>query len=1133
MKKKLSDAIIMSTKYFFIGLLVQFIAFNTLLAKEVNAQLSDTVAGNFNTTSLKTLFSLIKEKTDLSFIYDAGNVNDETIIHIKSKAATVANLLDSLGLKLDLSFKKVGNTITVKKNPLPNVSSRNEIPYLPRSVTKQMLVPLAKKALEFKVTGTVTDSAGNRLIGVSVQSKGGNLGTVTNAEGHYELTVSRRTVLVFSYVGYAPKEVTVQGEGPINVVLSAKESGLNEVVVVGYGTQKKEDLTGSIASVSSGQLAQRPVHSFEDALGGLAPGIDVAHRSGAVGNVGSIFIRGIGSISANTQPLFVVDGFPTDANSANAINPADIQSIEILKDASATAIYGSRGANGVILITTKSGKPGKLQVNVSVKAGFARADKNTFYPVLNGAQYVTWYKEKAINDGKPIPDFVKNWDGTSTNWQDVIYRTAPFQDYTISASGGSEKTNYLFSAGYVDQQDILLSQGFKKYATRGKLDFKPSNRITFGINLAPTFTVQNVSAPDADYTSLTGAAVLLPPIIPVRNQDGSLSDPNDFGILKNQMANPLEIAQKYKGLTKRLYLMANAYAQVEIIKGLNLRSTLGANIVDDKYRLYQEPMNGSGLSPVTSLNLNSSQSIDWLNENTLDYKKLINGVHSFDLLLGYTVQKSSYESVTAAAKTFPSSLGQTIGFGNTKTAGSGDGGNSLLSYLARLNYDYKGKYLLTATVRRDGSSRFGANRRWGIFPSIAAGWNLSNENFIRDNFKFIDKAKIRASYGTTGSNFIGDFTALASLRSVNHSFNGTDVLGFENEDPGNPDLSWEVSRQVDIGLDAQLFKRISLTFDYYNDVTQDLLLEVNVPPSTGYSGNLANIGRMRKWGFELAVNANIVNNSDWGWDIGFNVTNLHQKVLELGPTGAPLRQFYNALVTPVGGHLEEVHVLKQIGILSQDDIDKGVAHRATDKAGDIKFLDYNGDGTIDAFNGADGVLMGDNNPSLLYGANTAVRYKNFRLSALINGQGGAEILDFVYQLMSLHNNNTNMSIYFYNGRYVSAADPGNGWIPRAGYTDQGAVSSWEIQSTNYLRIRNIDLTYSFPAKVSEKLMVNNLKAYVSVENVLTVTKFEGGNPQATRVGSGRIVGDGRTLSLNSVATPPLPRIFTLGVNFSF
>ncbi len=988
-------------------------------------------------------------------------------------------------------------------------------------------------AQEMEVSGTVTSSKGTPLPGATVRVKSTSVGTKTEENGKYQLTVSSsEDTLIFSIVGFQNKITPIAGRSVINIQLSTSSEGLNEVVVVGYGTQKKKDLTGSISTISSNQLTKRPVHSFEDALAGQAPGINVAHRNAAAGNIGSIYIRGIGSISANTQPLFVVDGFPTDAANANAINPNDIQSIEVLKDASATAIYGSRGANGVVLITTKSGKSGGLKIHIDAKAGFSKAPKNEFYSVLNGAQYVEWYKEKALNDGDPIPDFVKKWDGTSTNWQDVIYRTAPFQNYTISATGGTDKMSYLFSAGYVDQQDILLKAGFKKFTARAKMDFHPSKRISLGINIAPSYTIQKISAPDDDYSSLTGSAVLLPPIIPVRDKDGKLADPNSYHVLNKEMSNPIEIANKYHNKTKNTFLLANMYAEIEIVKGLTFKSTLGANITHNKFRLYQEPMRGQALSPVTYLDLNSGQTVNWLNENTITFKRNFNQVHALTLLLGNTEQKTTYENVDANANTFPSDLGRTINFGSTKNASSGDGGNTLLSYFARLNYAYKGKYLLTATVRRDGSSRFGSDRRWGTFPSLAVGWNLSEESFMSEA-AFVDHAKIRASYGTTGSNFIGDFTSKASLRSVNQSFNGTNTLGFENGDPGNPDLSWEVSKQFDIGFDARLFHRLSLTFDYYHDVTKDLLLQVNVPPSTGYSGNLENIGKLKKWGYETTVNGQIIKGENWSWNLGFNITYMDHKILALGPTGAPLRWFFDVLESPVGGHLEEEHVLKQIGILTQEDIDNGVAHRPTDQAGDIKFVDVNGDGMIDAFNGADGVLMGDNNPNLLYGINTSVGYKNFNLSVLMNGQGGAQLLDFVYQIMSLHNNNTNMDTYFWYGRWQSEDKPGNGVVPRAGYTDEGAVSSWEIQSTNFMRISNMSLQYTFPESVNKKLMIQDLKAYISVDNVYTFTNFEGGNPQATRLGSGRIVGDGRTVSLNSVATPPIPRVYTLGVSFSF
>jgi len=989
------------------------------------------------------------------------------------------------------------------------------------------------------LSGTVTSAEGSPLSGVTVTLKGTAIAVTTDNAGAFTIDIPgdpAGAVLIFSSVGYVSREIPASGVSPLRVVLETDIRNLNDVVVVGYGTQKRKDLTGSIASVSAAQIGQRPVSSYEDALAGVAAGIDVAPRSARPGNTAEIVIRGIGTISGDREPLFVVDGFPTDALNAAAINPNNIASVDILKDASSTAIYGSRGANGVIIITTKSGRAGQARVDVNLKTGYSEANKHDYYKVLDGAQYVQWYKEKAINNGTPVPSWVTNWDGTSTNWQDVIYRKAPFRDYGLSVSGGTDKLTFMFSGGFLNQEDILLNAGYDKYSARVKVDYKASKRISIGINLAPNFTVQRLSAPEDDFSSLTGDAVLLPPIIPVYNSDGTPSDPNSFGILSNQMVNPLTIADNYQQTHKNFFLLSNAYVEVDILKGLKFKSSLGANVADNSYRLFQKNgLRGQALYPVTALELNSERTINWLNENTLNYSTVFNEDHKLDVLAGYTVQKADYNITGANANGYSSNLGQTIGFGTNQSAFSGASGNTLLSYLARANYSYKDRYLLTATIRRDGSSRFGTNNLWGVFPSVAVGWNMGNEKFLQDS-RIIDHAKIRASYGSTGSNFIGDFTSKASLRAVNSSFGNTSVVGFVNNDPGNPDLSWEKSKQTDIGVDFGLFNRISVTFDYFHDVAKGLLLAVNVPASTGYGTNLQNIGSMKKWGYEATVNANIVRQKDFSWDIGFNASHLRQEVLTLGPTGAPLYQFFAVLVTKIGGPLEQERALQQTGILTQADIDDPkVAKKAVgDKAGDYKFLDANGDGLIDAFNGADGVLVGDNNPRWLYGINTSVRYKNLRFSALLQGQAGGKVLDFVYQIMSLHGNNTNMDTYFYDGRYISESEPGNGKTPRAGYNDIGAVSSWEVQSTDYLRIRNVNLSYTFPASISNKIWLNDLRAFISVENLFTFKKYQGGNPQAVRNGfDTQIFGDHRTLGLNSVATAPIPRIYTLGINFSF
>jgi len=555
-----------------------------------------------------------------------------------------------------------------------------------------------------KITGKVYNADGSPLSGATVNFKGSTTSVTTDASGTFTIDLpdnSSNPVLVISAVGYATKEVSIKGSDHFDVFLDVDIKKLSDVVVVGYGTRQRKDLTGSIASVSAAQIEQRPVSSYEDALAGAVPGIDVAPRSAKPGNISEITIRGIGTISGDREPLFVIDGFPTDANNAAAINPANIMSIDVLKDASSTAIYGSRGANGVVIITTKSGRSGLSKVDVSLKTGFAKANHHDFYKTLNGAEYTEWYKEKAQFNGDPIPSWITNWDGTNTNWQDLIYRTAPFRDYNLTVSGGSDKLSYMFSGGFLNQDDILLNAGYDLYSARMKMDYHASKKITIGINVAPSFTVQRLSAPEDDYSALAGAALLLPPIIPAFNKDGTPSDPNSFGILNKAMANPLTIAANYHQSNKNFYLLSNAYVQVDILKGLSFKSSIGADLTDANYRLFQaQGLNGQALYPVTGLELSNTRTINWLNENTLNYKKTFAEDHKLELLAGYTVQKVDFTQTGANANTFSSNLAQTIGFGANQTAYSNATGNTLLSYLARANYSYKDRYLLTATLGR-------------------------------------------------------------------------------------------------------------------------------------------------------------------------------------------------------------------------------------------------------------------------------------------------------------------------------------------------------------------------------------------------------------------------------------------------
>jgi len=999
------------------------------------------------------------------------------------------------------------------------------------------------------ITGNVVDESNVPLFGVTILVEGTSVGATTDMDGNFSITVpDGGSTLIVSYIGYQTERIPLDVQDRITVRMEPDLSQLDEVVVVGYGTQERKDVTGSIASIKAEEIALRPITSMEEGIQGLVPGLNIAQRASSPGDLGTVSIRGLGSITAGTQPLWVVDGFPTDQRNAQAINPADIASVDILKDASSTAIYGSRGANGVIIITTKSGSAGRSTLDFTVTSGVATAPESARFDVLNAQEYVQFHTEK---NGGTVPDFIaNNWDGvTDTNWQDLVFRSALFQNYALSASGGTEKVNYLISGNYIDQEGVIKGEGQRKYSARVKVDYKPSDRVTIGLNLAPNVTTIGRNSPSTDATdwsSLYAQSLLLAPILPVRRADGTFSMNSDLpGSLP--VGNPIETARNYDFDQTLFRFLGGIHVDMEIMDGLNLRSSFSANIGTTKSETYYNPTPGQtvpiALSAVSFYNTGQSQSFDWLNENTVNFKRSF-GNHAFDILGGFTLQRNQSDNVSAGVNQLQVPGVRNVNIGNSETLSGANSKSesSIVSYLGRLNYSFMDRYLITGTVRTDGSSVFGANNRYQTFGSFALGWRFSEESIFQ-NSDFLTDGKLRFSYGSTGSNAIPPFSSRASLNTVRQSFGGNATFGTILGNPGNADLTWETSDQLDIGLDLGLFKnRVNLTFDYFNNETTSLLLTKGVVPSSGYSQFLTNIGSMRNKGIEAVVNAQIIDSEDWGWSLGGNITTNDQEILDLGGEDE-IQNFFGALRRVVGGELQQIRGPRAIGIARVGDNQTG---QPLQTPGAIIYEDVDGDGTISNFLGPDGQLIGDTNVDLIYGINTNLRYKNWELSTLLNGQSGAYVYDFFLIQIGASFRQTNLSREFwYEGRYISEQQPGDGRTPAANGFDSavGAVSSLGVQKTDYLRIRNVTLNYNVPNPVADKLGLSRARIYASVENLHTFTDFIGGNPEARRASAGgpALIGgsqiasvtDGRELGLNSPPGLPLPRTWTLGINVSF
>ena len=1038
-------------------------------------------------------------------------------------------------------------------------------------LTAVLATPLADQP----VSGRVTDETGAALAGVNVSVKGTTRGTNTNAEGRYNLLVPETgATLIFSFVGYGTKEVPVGNQTTLNVTLTADAQSLGEVVVIGYGEQRKREVTGSVVSVSSRQIENLPVAGVDQALAGQLAGVQVQQTTGAPGGTINVRVRGTGSIGAGSEPLYVVDGFPGVTN-LNAINPNDIQSIEVLKDASAAAIYGSRGANGVVIITTRQGRSGKTTFRFDAYTGvqnvtktidllnateyaehFIRA-RNAAYAEAGGNIDFTKFKNSQRPQGFQIlPLFLTNDSsnvvnpalGVGTDWQDAIFRQAPISNAQLTVSGGSERVRYAVIGGYFTQQGVVLNSGFKRYSLRANLNADLSKRLKFGLNLAPSFTRRQIVNSD-DTWSREGViltALAITPHLPVQNPDGSYPGQYQFGTTGfNAMINPVALATQYQQNAREFTNTGRMFVNWEVAPGLVAEASVGTNVAFSAYSGYWPSFLGRAGAPPPSLPFGESRSsmlINWVNSNTVTYTRSFAEKHNFTFLVGNETQRQRVEESSVRGERFPSDAAPYVSAAGQVTAGSGSLSEwSLLSYFGRVNYNFKGKYLAGFNIRRDGSSRFGTNRKWGVFPSASVGWQVMEEPFLQNLRSVVSDLKLRASYGVGGNNNIGDYAYRGLLRDQNYVLGaglGELVTGLAPTGLVNPDLRWETSRQLDIGTDAAFLNdRLRLTVDFYNKLTNDLLLNVNVPRVTGYSQVLTNIGKVRNWGWEFTVNSrNLVGNRQTGalgWTTDFNISFNRNKVLALGPNGDRIlmgtSQIADSHIIEVGKPLGNFYGYKIEGVFNtQAEIDawpRWTSGAAT-RPGDYRYTDTNGDDKLDAL---DRTVIGNAFPKAIFGLTNTLSYRGFELMVLIQGVQGNNVLNGSRRFIGTNGIGNNQMREVVEGAWQSPENPGTGYSREISYGNNNTINMNErwLEDGSYVRLRNVMLSYDLPAGVSSRLGLRNARVYANAQNALTRTKYRGYNPEVSFAGRAA-VNPGV-----DYGTYPLPRTVTVGVAVDF
>lgn len=1048
------------------------------------------------------------------------------------------------------------------------------------------------RAADVVVSGTVTSSEGESLPGVSVTIKGTNLGSATGVDGKYTLrvpTASEGGTLVFTYLGFITQEVPVNGRSVINVTLKEDVRALEEVVVIGYGTQKKGNITGPVATFNADNLDERPVARVDQAMVGQMAGVTVKQTTGTPGKGMSVQVRGTGSISAGNEPLYVIDGFPLSparpdvngnyatGNPLDNMNPNDIESIQVLKDASSAAIYGSRASNGVVLITTKRGKTGKPKITLNSYAGTVERSKKL--DMLSGEQWIErateminaqWAASGAgrtasqstvdrrqilnstlaadkqlgpndVNTSYMIDDrwAMPGYPGLRIiDWQDEGFRRGLMQNYQLSASGGTDAVNYFVSGNLADQEGMVLGMNYRSYSARANVEVNANSKLKFGLNISPTFSITK----DPGVEGKDNILHQMVSMTPVQEDTmGVYVNVGNNGQYRWSTSpnSPISKLEETSAETRRFRTLATVFGEYKIINGLNLRSTLNLDNTDNRFTRYiPYTIQGALAARQSQLTQNTSGSFSsyrrqtFVNENTLSYNKVFNKFHDVSVLGGFSYNwdrfdNGEFNSNGGYTNSVITTLNKAAGITGTTTGTE----NVLLSYYGRVQYAFKSKYMFSGSVRRDGSSRFGQNSKWGLFPSASFGWRVKEEKFM-EKVPVISDLKLRGSWGKAGNYNVGDYSSISTLANYNYTFNGVQVIGQAPNRVVNPDVSWEVSNTFNAGVDFGLISnRITGSFDVYRKDNSNLLLNIPVPQTTGFTTLLGNTGEVRNKGWELELTSRNYTGS-FQWTTTANLSHNTNKVLSL-PGGQTQILIPSSLdiehsILKVGEPLYSINVVRQIGILSQADITAGAAMYGTQSAGDPKYFDANNDGVINA---NDRVIVGHPTPDYTWGITNSFRYKGFDLSVLVQGQNGGSI----YSLFGRSVNRTGTGFLdnvlgTWANRWRSPEDPGDGEVGKT-YSTFGRIKNTDwLYSSNYVRVRNITMGYDLGKLIKTK-QIQGARLYITAENFFGSDKYDGGfNPESSNT---NLSGSNEYPEAGDYGGLPLPKSLILGLNFTF
>lgn len=1032
------------------------------------------------------------------------------------------------------------------------------------------------------ITGKVTNAENEPLEGVTVQVKGKPVSATTNEGGIYSIKLDnvQGAVLVFSSVGYMEKEMKLTNTTTVyNVKLESNPKDMEDVIVIGYGTVRKKDLTGSVGQVKVADIRKAPVASFEDALGGRVAGVQVGAVDGQPGTGNLITIRGGNSITQSNAPLYVIDGFPVENPNNNAFNPDDIESIEILKDASATAIYGARGANGVVIITTKKGKAGAPVITYNAWYGLQKEIKRQ--EVMSPYEFVKYQLELQpsqatalyLDNGKTLESY-RNVAGV--DWQDQIFRTAPMQNHSVSLSGGNDKTRYAISGSIMDQDGIIINSGFERYQGRIVLDQTVNSKLKVGLNVNYSSLKANgqiatnggdngINASSYLFYSAWGYRPVTGDSIADLSFADDAFDP-DITSTVDLRVNPIVSAKNAYNVAFTNALFANAYLEYKFLKNFTLRITGGITRNGTRREVFNNSKTAAG-NPRTVYgstfgingSVNNNVFSSWLNENTLTWNRRFNKDHILNVVGGFTLQKTKTLVDGFTAVRVPNeSLGISgLDEGTPYVNVSSESEAAQASFLGRINYTLFSKYLFTASFRADGSSKFAKDNRWGYFPSGSVAWRISEEKFMK-KLPFISDAKLRVSYGITGNNRVSDFSYLSVLRQTGFTngsanttpgyyFNNIHIPGSAPVEVGNKELKWERTAQTDVGLDLGfLNNRIGLTIDYYYKKTSDLLLNASLASSTGYLNGLKNIGKVSNQGLEFTLNTVNINNKHFGWNTNFNIAFNRNKILELNydqPSlttrvqawndnfnnslpylarpGMPVALFFGYLFDGLYQYDDFIQQPNGTYVLREDVPNNG-QDRSLIKPGYVKYVDINGDGVVDA---NDQTFIGNPLPIHTGGFSNNFRYHNFDLNVFFQWSYGNDILNanrLVFEGMEARPY-LNMFKSWENRWSPENTDA---VLPVAGVTSPNVYSTRVIEDGSFLRLKTVSLGYNLPTQVLKRIKIQGIRVYAAAQNLYTWTSYSGVDPEVS--------------VRNSALTPgfdwsayPKARTITVGLNVTF